>query len=330
MPVPMQPGSHRNLSRSAQNRESRIDLGMLGNEPGSNSKSSTSANHLQQVARTAERISASWKRLSPINETGRSVDKGVGKQSEKVTVPDMRKSSEFPARQPPSGKGEPITIRHGSPWKTYDDGYELMFQDYVTVGTRLPPHSGKVAIKTYNKREGQRTLEMLNTVRHAKFIALIDVFEWDKKYFAVFEHVFISLEQVVGCTAYPTERQLVAILAQVLEGLCYLSSIGLQHGSLVCSNVLLKPSGDVVLANQEHCCAEEEPNTADVRAVGYIATKLMQKYVNEDGSIGIENSNRWPANSPSVSFLSMTTSAASVSELQQVRRPSNHHDSSRR
>lgn len=77
---------------------------------------------------------------------------------------------------------------------------------------------------------------------------------------------------------------------------------------------------DEVLANQETCRIINGPDPSDVRAVGFIAMELMQKYAKDDGAIGIENLNRWPANSEPVRFLSMTTSAESVEELQQVRR----------
>ncbi|KAK5311992.1 hypothetical protein LTR93_011505 [Exophiala xenobiotica] len=192
MPIPMQSGSQRHLARSAQNRESRIDLGAIGSEPGS--KSSTPANHLEQIARTAERISTSWRKLSPATDTGGEMEKGIGKQTEKATEPEMRKPSGSAHRQPPSGKGEiPITVRHESPWKMYKKGYELKFEDFVIVAVRLSPNSGKVAIKNYNRREGERSLDMLNIVRHAKFISFLEVFEWDQMFFAVFEHVFVSL-----------------------------------------------------------------------------------------------------------------------------------------
>jgi hypothetical protein len=46
--------------------------------------------------------------------------------------------------------------------------------------------------------------------------------------------------------------------------------------------------------------------------------ELMQKYVKEDGAIGIDNLQRWPSNSDAVGFLSATTSAASAVELLQV------------
>jgi hypothetical protein len=61
------------------------------------------------------------------------------------------------------------------------------------------------------------------------------------------------------------------------------------------------------------------PDPSNVRAVGFITMELMQKYANDDGSVGVEDLTRWPANSKPVRFLSMTTSAVLVEELRQVR-----------
>jgi hypothetical protein len=54
--------------------------------------------------------------------------------------------------------------------------------------------------------------------------------------------------------------------------------------------------------------------------VGYIAMELMQKYVKDDGAVGVEDLERWPSDSNAVDFLSRTTSASSVDELLKVRR----------
>ena len=43
--------------------------------------------------------------------------------------------------------------------------------------------------------------------------------------------------------------------------------------------------------------------------------ELMQKYVKEDGAIGVDNLHRWPSNSDALGFLSATTSTASIAEL---------------
>lgn len=64
-----------------------------------------------------------------------------------------------------------------------------------------------------------------------------------------------------------------------------------------------------------------------MRALGVIMMELMQKYVKEDGAVGIENLDRWPSDSAAVGFLSATTSASSVQELLKVSGKSslNHH-----
>lgn len=48
--------------------------------------------------------------------------------------------------------------------------------------------------------------------------------------------------------------------------------------------------------------------------------QLMQKYVKDDGAIGIDDTERWQSDSASaaVEFLSATTSAESFEELKKV------------
>lgn len=43
--------------------------------------------------------------------------------------------------------------------------------------------------------------------------------------------------------------------------------------------------------------------------------ELMQKYVKDDGKVGVDD---WPSDSNAVGFLSATTSATSVNELIKV------------
>ena len=44
----------------------------------------------------------------------------------------------------------------------------------------------------------------------------------------------------------------------------------------------------------------------------------MQKYVKEDGAVGVDNLHRWPSNSNALGFLTATTSVASAGELLKV------------
>lgn len=46
--------------------------------------------------------------------------------------------------------------------------------------------------------------------------------------------------------------------------------------------------------------------------------ELMQKYVKDDGAVGINNLNRWRNRSAAIEFLSATTSAGSFDELKKV------------
>jgi hypothetical protein len=119
--------------------------------------------------------------------------------------------------------------------------------------------------------------------------------------------------------------------------MAYLAVEGFKHRSLTCSNILLNTDGDVKIgeepsqcgwhmssshltANQECCHVISEPKGTphDFGALSSITMELMQKYVKEDGAIGIDNLQRWPSNSDAVGFLSATTSAASAAELLQV------------
>lgn len=49
--------------------------------------------------------------------------------------------------------------------------------------------------------------------------------------------------------------------------------------------------------------------------------ELMQKYVKDDGAIGIDNLDRWRNRSAAIEFLSATTSAGSFEELKKVCSP---------
>ena len=113
------------------------------------------------------------------------------------------------------GEQKGSKVQHGIPWKTYEEGYDLKLDQFVKVATRKAPLHGKVAIKTFAGRDANRQLDMLHSVYHERFISLLEVFESDTTWYAVFEHVVTSLTQVINSPAYPTKRQLAAIVGQV-------------------------------------------------------------------------------------------------------------------
>ncbi|KAI5455789.1 hypothetical protein BGZ63DRAFT_137657 [Mariannaea sp. PMI_226] len=89
--------------------------------------------------------------------------------------------------------------------------------------------------------------------------------------------------------------------------------MGLQHGQLNCSHILLHPSGRVKLNGQENC--RPLNSTKDVVDLGYMMMELMQGYVKEGANLGLDDPERWDPDV--VSFLSATTSASSSNELSQ-------------
>jgi hypothetical protein len=46
--------------------------------------------------------------------------------------------------------------------------------------------------------------------------------------------------------------------------------------------------------------------------------ELMQKYVKDDGVVGLDNLDRWRTSPAAIEFLSATTSASSIEELKKV------------
>lgn len=201
------PDSHLHVSRPPQSRISRIDLGSIGS--GLGSRVSPRLQPLEETARIAEGGSTVWNTSSPATGAAHQV-------TERANKINIQRPGISVRQQPRPGREEkPIPVKHESPWKTYKKGYELKLDKYITVAVHLFPRSGKVAIKEYARSEAEQNCEMLNTVRHVRFIKALELFEWDQTCYAVFEHVFVSLVQVVACPAYPTERQLAAILGQV-------------------------------------------------------------------------------------------------------------------
>ena len=106
-------------------------------------------------------------------------------------------------------------IKHDSPWNTYEAGYDLKLHEFVTVAVRKAPQRGKVAIRQFAGPDVHHKLHMLHRISHERFVTMMEIFEYQKTWYAVFEHVVISLTQVVNSPPYPTEGQLSAIVGQV-------------------------------------------------------------------------------------------------------------------
>ncbi|PVH68125.1 hypothetical protein DL98DRAFT_554926 [Cadophora sp. DSE1049] len=209
-------------------------------------------------------------------------------------------------------------VRRGSPWDGYRKVLDLEHRDNsITVAEQKAPHSGLVAIKVFPSAAAEKALERHQRVKHENIVNVLDAFMTDTSLYIVFEHLPISLLQIVEGAKYPNEWQLAAILKQIICGLVYLEREKFQHGSLHCSVILLSAQGNLKITNLQYCkTIDGTGESRDVRALSPIMMQLMQKYVNDDGVVGVDNLRRWPSDGNAVAFLFETTSAASALELQ--------------
>ncbi|KFY50099.1 hypothetical protein V495_00354 [Pseudogymnoascus sp. VKM F-4514 (FW-929)] len=206
-----------------------------------------------------------------------------------------------------------IIARQESPWETYKKHFDLDLNSPVTVAQGK---AGLVAVREFSVAAAEKALYMHGRVRHSNIVEALDAFTTETSFYIVLEHMPISLYQIVESAKYPTEPELAAILRQVIDGLAYLESEGLEHGSINCQNILVSTEGNVKIANQQ-CCEKPQRNREprDVRALGIITMELMQKYTQDNGAVGVDNLDRWPSGSDAVTFLLETKSAGSAREL---------------
>ncbi|OBT51889.1 hypothetical protein VE04_09289 [Pseudogymnoascus sp. 24MN13] len=167
-----------------------------------------------------------------------------------------------------------------------------------TSSIKMLKLAGLVAVRTFTVVAAEKALYMHGRVRHPNIVKALKAFTTETSFYIVLEYMPISLYQIVESAKYPTESELAAILRQVLDGLIYLESEGLEHSSINYWNILLSTKGN----------RNREPQ--DVRALGIIIMELMQKYTQENGAVSVENLDRWPSDSNAVTFLSKITSAA--------------------
>lgn len=195
------PSQHGN---QPEDRRSHIDLGSI-----SHVKSlQTSGNREEwDIPRVPVEVHAA--------RSAKSTPKNSDESGHQGTSGSENTTGQVPESPMPSQSISPI--HRSSPWSVYGKEYELKFDHLVTVASRKAPGSGLVAIRTITGQDLHEKLQTLQLVRNKRIVRLLEIFIFENTTFAVSEHTPTSLEQVVNSAAYPTEQQLVAILAQVSQ-----------------------------------------------------------------------------------------------------------------
>jgi hypothetical protein len=108
-----------------------------------------------------------------------------------------------------------LDARSGSPWEHYDECYELQFNTPVTVAVQKSPPSKLVSIRRFSAPTNEKTLFTFQQIRHDSFVAALEAFTTGEHLYIVLEHMPITLDHIVKSPPYPSETQLVALLAPV-------------------------------------------------------------------------------------------------------------------
>jgi hypothetical protein len=83
------------------------------------------------------------------------------------------------------------------------------------VAIRPAPSYKLVNVKKFSGADAAKKVNMLHRIRHKNFNAFLECFIFEDCRYVVLEHATISLAHIVKSPAYPTQRQLAAILGQV-------------------------------------------------------------------------------------------------------------------
>jgi hypothetical protein len=107
------------------------------------------------------------------------------------------------------------TVQFESPWHRFCEKFELNLGGYVSiVADRSPPYD-IFMVKRLTGPDAVQKVRMLQRVRHQNFHNMVDCFSSEGSHYAVFQHLPVTLANIVYSPPYPTERELAAALAQV-------------------------------------------------------------------------------------------------------------------
>ncbi|THC89975.1 hypothetical protein EYZ11_010564 [Aspergillus tanneri] len=213
-----------------------------------------------------------------------------------------------------------LVIRDEPPWDTFDKSYDCDLAGNVAVCVRRSGRRTACAIRQYPREDADRILGILRSIRHNNIVSVWQCFRTADALYTLGKFHPLTLGHIVACKAFPNLRQLAAIMSQFLDGLSYLTTQNLHHTSLDCSSVLMSLDGEVQIARIDRCTVRPQGRIqpSDLAPVGRVMMELMQKYVKDDGAIGLDNLDRWRTRPAAIEFLSATTSASSFEELKRV------------
>ncbi|KAE8132437.1 hypothetical protein BDV38DRAFT_287751 [Aspergillus pseudotamarii] len=143
-------------------------------------------------------------------------------------------------------------IRKESPWETYRKVYDCNLDGPLEVA--IPRvHPGRlVAIKSIKRKDINEIPRFFQRLQHSSIHSCQECFLYQGSVFLLYDYIPVSLDHLVACEAHLNETELAAVLAQVVEGLLYLSSQRLEHPQLTTVNILATERGEVKIGRSNN------------------------------------------------------------------------------
>lgn len=117
-------------------------------------------------------------------------------------------------------------MKEESPWRTYDEGYNLRVGGLVTVAKKKRPAStmaatgGRpaspvVAVRKLSGPSRSENVSRLLQIQGEYFVKCTEAYEFGADLYIVLKHMSISLIQIVAAPIHPQETHVAAIVGQV-------------------------------------------------------------------------------------------------------------------
>ncbi|GFF57802.1 hypothetical protein IFM51744_09337 [Aspergillus udagawae] len=182
---------------------------------------------------------------------------------------------------------------------------EVKLDMWLCMTKRRDGKEGVFAVRSFRREDSEAVLERCTSLAHPHLVRVYEVFRMEsaeESLFVVSEELQFSLDHVVACGEIPTDGELASIMGQILDALSYIHSQSLIHGSLTCSNTLVRFDGVVKIGEQpltfmtRHRLIEKlvagywgcdsfngsSKHTQDIIAAGHIMMQLMQDHQSTD------------------------------------------------
>ena len=177
-----------------------------------------------RTANSADRKRLTSKRPAVEQDTGKAESSPPsGLHSSSQPAPAERTSRKSGATGKLNEKAS-FKVKEESPWRSYDEGYNLRVSGLVTVAKKKRPDSkvakGRpalevVAVRKLSGSSRNASLSMLLQVQGEYFVRCTDAYEFGAELYVVLEHMPISLVQVVAAPVHLKEAHVASIVGQV-------------------------------------------------------------------------------------------------------------------